>query len=587
MIDGWENGIADSPFLGIADMRSANIGSTPGQVAVNFKTAAMNKPPTVSAIAYTTNTTTDVVTVASTSGWYNGMAITLDTVVTSTGISTGRVYWVGDLTATTFKLYVNPSVPAGAVVDITGSNGSGTLSSYTLGKPIAKAVDYSGNNLAADPYSHHQFILDDNGRAWWIDNTGGVPTNNLIYLGNDTLTGSPGRGIAVYKGYIIVFRNTTQDALNGNLVENTTDLDSGSGWTYGWNSISGSNHTPRPVLVGQDDILYYDNSGRVGSISENIGATFDPTSGASYTENTSALDLPDGDDVTALGELGTDLLVGTARNLVYPWDRVSPSFRIPIALSESFTKRIITNGSVAYIFAGSRGRITRTTGDIAEEWKKVPDHLTGYFEPYFGWLDVEISRNQLLFSFEPSQNDGTAITGMGGVWAIDLTTEALRHIHQISPGVSADATLIVRNPFTDDGTTPDYTPAGTGLFIGWDSSSTYGVDTGSSQPYQNYETAITTEIIPLGTYSFKGTPCQIEYKLTRPLVSGEAIKISYRINLAESFTEIWTSNTAGLISDANDSPFENVDWVQLKAELLSISSGASHVPLRELRIRKI
>ena len=588
VIDGFELGIAESPYKGIANLRSANIASSPGHLAVNFKTAAMNKPPVVSALAFTVNTTTDVFTVASTTGWYNGMAIELITIVTSTGISTGRVYWIGDLTATTFKLYVNPSRDATSVVNVTGSNGSGTLSSYTLGKPIDKTISYEGPNLGAQPFTHYLFILDDAGRVWWVDNTGGTPTSNLIYLGNDTLTGTTGRGIAMFKGYLIVFRTATQDALNITQVQSGTDLDGVSGWVYGWNSISTSLETPRPIVVGQDDVLYYDNSERVGSISENVGVTFDPSSGASYTENTNALDLPEGKGITALGELGTELLIGSIDNFVYPWDRISPSFRLPIRLPENYTKKIITIKNIAYIFAGNKGKIYRTTGSSAETWKKIPDHLAGVFEPYFAWLDADSQNDQLYFSFTTSQNDGTAIATLGGVWAIDLITEALRHAHQLSYGNGGTVSMITRNPLADDGTatTPSYTPAGSGLYVGWDNSGSYGVDEGSSNPYSNYETILETEIIPIGNYTFPVTLSQIEYKLARPLVSGEAVRVSFRKNLTASYEVIYTVTDAGAVSAPSDTTFEDAEWVQFKVELSSTNTTPSHVPLRELRIRQ-
>ena len=202
VLDGFEQGIATSPYAGIANLKNLNIDDVPGQASVALETTALTKPPTVSAVAYTTDTTADTLSVSDTTGWYNGMAITLNTVVTSTGISTGRVYWVGDLSGTTFKLYKNPSRHASQVVDITGSNGSGTLSSYTLGKPIHRAIAYNPSNISGR-FDHYYFILDDNGLAWWVDVTGGTVTNNLIYLGNDTTTGTTGRALAIWKENLI------------------------------------------------------------------------------------------------------------------------------------------------------------------------------------------------------------------------------------------------------------------------------------------------------------------------------------------------------------------------------------------------
>jgi len=577
VIDGWENGIADSPHLGIANMRSVNL-DTPGEVAVNFKTTAMTIPPTVSAVAFTAVGATDVLTVASTSGWYNGMAVTLPS-VGATGLSNSRVYWVGDLSGLTFKLYKTPNRAVTALDDVTG-DGSGTLTSYTLGAPIDKATENNngpGNNLSV--------ILDDNGRLWWVETDAtGAKTGALIYLGNDTLTGTTGRAVTMFKNYIIVFRTSTVDALITTAIANSVDLDGGSGWTYGWESISTSDETPRPVLVGQDDVMYYDNSTRIGSINENAGSSFDPTSGATYTENTTALDLPNGKEVSSLGELGTDLLVGTVTNKIYPWDRVSPSFNIPLDVPELRTSKIISVNNIAYIFAGLRGRIYRTSGSSVELWKKIPDHITGKFSPYFTWKDVEVSRGKLFFSFICDENDGTDITTLGGVWSIDLNTEAFTHSNQLTHGNGGTTGVILKMEL---GASLINLQPGNGLYIGWTNSAgtSFGVDYGSSSPYSSYETIIETEIIPIGTYTFKETPSQIEYKLSRLLVSGEAVRISFRTDLSDTYETIFTSSTAGTISDANDITFENAEWVQFKIELSSTATTPSNVPLKELRLR--
>lgn len=574
VIDGWELGIAASPHKGIANLRNVNIRSVPGEVAVNFKTSALTKPPTVSAVAFTVETT-DILTVSSTSGWYNGMAITLNSLVNGTGLATGRVYWVGNLSGNTFKLYKNPSLPAGQLVDVTLA-GSGTLSSYTLGKPIDKISDKRGQING----TFYTFILDANGLVWWIYNPGGTQTNTLVYIGNDTVTGTNGRAIVMFRNYLIVQRTTTMDALNAGFLEQNVDLDSGSGWVYGWESIdSYTISARRPALVGQNEVFYYAGSTRVQSITETVGSSFDPSSGATYTENIAALDIPSNKVITALGELGIDLLVGTNAREIYPWDRISPSFRMPLTIAEENITRIETSNNVAYIFAGYRGQIYRTSGSNMEAWRKLPDHLSGVFEPYFSWIDTEISDGNLLFSFSATENDGTAITTLDGVWAVDIETGVLFHLTQLTYGASGGTTSVIAKDILSN------SPDGSGIFAGWDNGGTYGVDQGSSNPYSNYETIIESDIIPIGTFTFKETLTQIEYKLSRVLVSGEAVRISYRTNLNESYTVVFTSSTAGVMSDANDITFENAQWVQIKVELSSTNTTPSRVPLREIRLR--
>jgi len=579
-----DQGIADSPHLGTADLRSINTGSVPGEASVNFKTVAMTAPPTVSALAFTVNTTTDVFTVASTSGWYNAMAITLNSVVTSTGLTINRVYWIGDLTATTFKLYTHPRLNVSALVNPGGSNGSGTLSTYTFGAPVDSAyIRTTFDDTPLTPKKNLLVILDNTSRAWWVYNPDGVLTNNLVYLGNTADAVNPGRAIASWQSYIIVFRgDDVVDALRGvSFRDDAVDLT--TLWTYDWGGTSVDNvsEAKRATFVGTDDILYFNNGTSVGSIQETSGDVFDPTDPASFTINEEALDLPTGDSILSFGEVGEKLLIGTFTNKVYPWDRISPSFDIPIDLPEDGIYEIVSVNSTAYLFVGNRGRIYETNGAAVSLWKKIPDHLSGVFEPYYIWQSAEISRGQIYVGFTATQNDGTVITSMGGVWAIDLDTKALRHVHQLSHGGGGTTSVIQKSILSE-------TPAGSGLYIGWTNSAGtgFGVDTGSSLPYSGGETIIETEIIPIGNYTFNVTPSQYEFKLSRPLVDGESIELLARTNLTESYISAGVCNTIGALSDEFPATtgLENTQWIQMKAILTSTNTTPSRVPLKQFRI---
>lgn len=609
VISGFEDGIASDPYTGIADMRNANIVSVPGEASVNFKTAAMTIPPTVSAVAWTAVGATNVFTVASTTGWYNGMAITVDS---SSGgsVATGRVYWVGDLSGVTFKLYKNPSLPVGQLLDVTADS-NGTLSSYTLGKPIDKTIAWDPSSVTY----RYEFILDDNGRVWWIQNTGGTPTNALVYLGNDTLTGTTGRAICVYLNYLIVFRSSTQDALSLGSIEGDVDLDAAfgsGGWLYGWNSVSGSTLTPRPVLVATDNAMYYANgAARLGSIIQNAGSTFNPNTAATYTENTTALAIPEDDNVTAISQLGVNLLIGGEQQFVYPWDRISTSFSYPLILPENYTTRIVGTNSNAYIFAGNRGRIYVTNGTNIDLWKKIPDYITGVVEPYIAWGDAQYWRNQIYFSFTASTNAGVALNNMSGLWAVDLVSDAFRLTNQLSYGAYTGATtVILPNVLTS-------TPGGAGLYAGWENSGTYGVDYGSTAPYSNLETQIDTDMIPVGTYLNPLSPAQVEWKTSYPIgVNGtaETVSLWYRTALNQSFVNIGstvvtgssavhtdgqgtTTNTVATTSGTGESQpavsdfytvnFQKAQWIQLRVLMSSNAVTPTYNRLTEIRLRNV
>jgi len=76
----------------------------------------------------------------------------------------------------------------------------------------------------------------------------------------------------------------------------------------------------------------------------------------------------------------------------------------------------------------------------------MPDHLSGTVEPYYTWGGAMSNKNQLYFSLFALNNDSSANTNYGGVWAIDLdskygyggfTSGILRMVNQLSYGTYA------------------------------------------------------------------------------------------------------------------------------------------------------
>lgn len=587
VIDGFEQGIADSPFNGIADIRNANITSIPGEASVQFSTTARTVPPAQSAVAFTAVAATNILTVASTTGYYNGMAVYIDS-YSSTGLAAGDVYYVGSIVGNTFILYTNAVLST--AVDVTG-DGSGTLTTTQLG-----TVTFA----AAYPSQPLQFLLDSNGRAWQIiqvatSSTGGaVPAGTVTWLGNTTLTSANGDGIVAWKNYLLVFRQSAVDYLPISALSGNTH----SSWVYGWGGVTVSTSSfQHHAIAAQDDAVYFCNNNSVGSILEKAGQTFDPTNSATYTGNQNALKIPSGDAATYLAELGTSLLVGGLRNLVYPWDRVSPSYNYPLILGEARTYRIVSTNSSAYIFAGERGRIYITNGANVEEFYKIPDSITSAVSPYFNIGcpvvgtyngDAVYWRNQLMFSFVAETNAGAALSSTAGVWALDLATKAFRMEHK--PSYSGYA-----GTFTAIFTALRQNPDGDGVSACWTNSGSSGIDAPSTSPYTNYETYIDTDYLPVGTYLNPTTDSQVEFKLSAPMVAGETLKISYRQKLTDAFTLMnggasSTSSSgvfsgAGTISGFNTVNFQKSQWVQFRVEYSSTASTPSYTRLREIRIR--
>lgn len=586
IIDGFEKGIADGPYEGLADVRNMNIISTPKEAAVNFSMAAVTLPPVVSALAFTCTASSDLITVASTTGYYAGMAVIINTISGGTGISAtsgSNTYYVGNITSTTFKLYKDLGVIT--VLDVTG-DGSGTLSTAQLANPYdsTKGSNSGGVVHSSTQIIEDNYILDSSGQVWMIGNgSHGYALNTLQFLGNTnrtTLSTTGSLGIAVFKNYLFVFIENKIDYIS------LSDINSSTGpngnWHIGWQTIT-SIFTGHKAISATDDACYFCNASTVGSILQNAGSTFDPATSSTYTYNASALSLPTYDYATCLAQLGVTLLVGGVQTYIYPWDRVSTSFNYPIIVPEGPVHNIVSTNSIGYIFSGKRGRIYMTNGANMQLYKKFPDQISNTENPYYSWGDAFYFRNQLYFSISATNNAGTAISNFAGVWAIDLNTDALRLENSLSYASYA-GTVPVLLPMGNTN------PLGNGYYAGW-VNSTGGIDYSASSPYANYEAYVDTDIIPIGTYYDPVTDQQIEYKLSKPLVSGEAIDFYWRGDLTSSFTLIpkdsgsHTFTTTGQISDAVQVNFQKQQWVQLRVKLSSTASLPSYCRLRELRMR--
>ncbi len=359
-------------------------------------------------------------------------------------------------------------------------------------------------------------------------------------------------------------------------------------WVYAWKTNLEYTQYQHQSIVGLDGAVYICNANTVASIVLTNSGTFDPATGGTYTYNTAALTLPSYDYAQSLAQLGPDLLVGGILNYIYPWDRVSTSFTYPLVCADFNMVRIVSTNSNAYVFAGNRGRIYITNGQQIQLYKKIPDSLTGDPEPYYIWQDAMYVRNKLYFTVTATNNASSTLNTMGGIWALGIDAG------QTATDLPTAGSLFNSNQFSYGsygGSCPVLfysqlaSPPGYGIGGAWVSSGVTGVDTSSTTPYTNYQTIIQTDIIPIGTYFDPITDQQMEYKLSKPLVAGEKVRISWRGNLTDSFTQVWESTTTGQLSDAKQVNFQKQQWVQFKIELSSTATTPSYARLREIRIR--
>lgn len=564
VIDGWENGIAESPYGGISDIRNCNIISVKGEASVGYSVTNTNFTSLPGGLVTSADPVGDTITSAD--GLTAGMALYFDTSSVG-GITAGDIRWVkAGTNITVVQLSTTPALSD--IVNIT-STGSATFHTIDMGQPSNRAYSIDSNKY---------YMVDTNGRAWQLNRPTDSPAG-CLYLGNTTLTNTAGNGLIAYRGYLFVFRDNAIDYMNLATLA----------WTYGWQTMNTNNgiHNSHYAHIGQDDTVYFCDAAYVGSFFQKPGKTFDPSDSTTYTYTSKALALPSTDIAQCIAELGINLLVGGRLNAIYPWDRISTSFTYPILLAEQFITRMVTINTNTYIFAGNRGRIYITNGSQVNLFKKVPDHISGDVEPYFVWGDAGFTKNQLYFGTQAFDNAGNLIAQYGGLWALDIESEALRLSNKLSNNVYSGLVTCVL-PVSQAASLGVSTTPGSGIWIGWKTyTPTYGVDVTVSNLYTNSEATIDTDLIPIGTYEKPRDMTRIEYKLSKALVSGESITIKYRLifNTQDTgYTTVLTDSTAGNFSLSGPINFKNAQWVQFQIVLNSTNTNPSKVRLREIRI---
>lgn len=587
VISGFEQGIADSPYQGIADMRNVDITSIPNEASVQYGMEEVVKPPVINAEPYTATDSTDTITVASTAGMYPYCAVFLES-NTAGGLSNNVVYYAVNITATTFQLVLGVQR---TVVNIS-SDGTGTFTTYQWsGVPTSYWVDTIGSMASVRGI----FVADGPGRVWWfsqdqfsVNHT--LPPRTLLFMGNTTLPTAGITGIVVWKGYLLVFTASFIFIMGINTGSGSFVASNGgpaAAWNYTWNAVFPNSHNGRinVLISGENQSLYWTSFTGLGAIREIAGQNFNPTNANTYTIDSDALSIPQYLS-TCLTELGDYVLIGTSGPFVYTWDQQGLQFNSKINVPEPYINQIIAINQNAYIFAGNRGRIYITNGSGIDLYKKIPDYITGIQRPYFNILTVAGYRNFLYFGFVVRTNGNTIQNLAAGLWAIDLETDALIMLNKVSIAGYDAQVYMVAPMITSFGNIFNSGSPGAQVAIGYfQSASVNGISVSASNPYTNYESFIETDMIPVGTYLDPFTPSQVEWKTSAPLVQGEGIRILYRKNITEAWTPIWESNAIGQISDYHTADFEKAQWVQLRVELKSTNTNPSYVRLTEVRIR--
>ena len=523
-----------------------------------------------------------------TAGWTVGAAWqygTNNVIKYQDGTSTLEQDLATTLSTNRYGLLVSFTISSWSVGTVTpsfnGINGTARGANGTFTQLFTMDATLSDLKIIFTPTNTARFTIDDVSVKPIVNEVDYLIGGSLPTVSADTTTG-------IIETSTVLTRIPIQINTDGTL---PTDLTAGSTYYVQWNSdrtfslySSVTSRVVKNTITGGSGNLYFD--------------TFSPrgSSAPLYTYTPQRLNLPFNEVAQCMGELGNQVIIGGATNILYPWDQVSPLPSDLIYMPENDTKKMVTVNNTMFVFAGQKGNIYMTNGSAVSLALSVPDYCAGipgtpatYIEPYFTWGDAMFCRGRVFFSIQ--DQTATKAGNCGGIWSFTPTqnffvgqdTGQALHLEGTSSYDTYDGACSLLIPaFNQSAISAQF-------WSGWYSDTSlplYGID--FTDTITAGTTVIETDLIPTGTMLEKKTFRQIEYKLSTPQAVGETIAISYRKNSTEAWTALSSAivDTTSDLSGYFDCSFERTQWLQLQITLTPLSSSAStFLRLVELRIR--
>ena len=346
------------------------------------------------------------------------------------------------------------------------------------------------------------------------------------------------------------------------------------------------------LLMGQDGYCYFTNGqyvGRITNISESAGVI-------TVTSTSNALDLNKGVYAVTLAELGANLLIGTQRGSVwsskgnysganiYPWDRVSSSFRLPVQLRENGINAMLQKDNLVYVSAGKTGNVYVTDGTTYRLIKTLPFSKVKKFGPtcnvYPNAMCID-SYNNLLIATSTYEDATPNNLTKHGVWEISLANDYATSLAY----TSRTGELGNNNPVYFGYVIPQ-----TGSTISYSTKigTTYEMLITDFRKNTNYTASYESQVYIVGSRSNRKTFQKLEFALAEPLIDGQGIKISYRKRVTDAYTLIGTydfTTLGSVISHTDKALIADAEMVQVKIQLTQNSSTVFPSNLNLINVR--
>lgn len=620
VIDTFSAGIGSDPYSGLTDVKSVNVTTIPNEGSVSFSGNQKYKAPSLSGITGTTSSATNNLVFTTTTPLEIGQSIYV-TSAGASGLSTSTVYWIS---ASSYSGTTN-TIGLTTTYGQTGSHltlmtGTIVFSSFSMTLGVRGQIF---KNYQTESQDGFHWILDSNGFVWTdkvitsggtnVTNTGSwTYTGNVGAIGPSADPAAFGNGMVYFQpvhpsnngfdGYLFIFRQQQIDYLK--VVNESSSIAAASlSWQYDWNPNSaelnlallwGENVAyPHEAIQTPDGRIVFTDAYVIGYFFQNsVSTAFDPTNSGTFTyvDSAASTTMPPTDiGISIAYNPNQTLLAGGMSNIVYVFSLTSsPPYQLEslIQVPENVTNNIVVASNNTYLFSGIRGRIYVANGSQANEFYKVPDHLSGTVQPTFQWGAAATVNNKLCFGiYQSNFQTLTTANKYGGIWMVDITTGADYVSNELYIGYQdyCCSLLVMTNL--------EY--SGNGLIAGWSSPNTFawglsGIFSSSTTPYTDGNSWIVSDLIPVGTLLHLASPYQFEFKLTMPLQTSETVQLLVGSSLADyinnTMTSIGTFTGRGTDLSFNfPTTIQNQQWLILQAKLTSKAEG-SYNRIFQLRI---
>lgn len=302
------------------------------------------------------------------------------------------------------------------------------------------------------------------------------------------------------------------------------------------------------------------------------------------TINTSLIQLPSGEAGTTISAIGTYMIIGTQASNgswfngtngtianLYLFDGIGVDNSVNSlvgSLNEASIQSMISYGNKMYVMAGIRGNLYVTNTASFTKIKRIPWNQNKLFGAtvriYPNAMSININGNILIGTSTLGSAYGSDPSPVQhGVYEVNTTISGYPTVfkQQISTGnVGQTQPLYIGFVFAGNGIT----------YIGWQDGSTYGFDTTDFRLYTSNKATLETQLFYIASRLQRKTFQNIEFKLGKPLTTGQEITISYRKNLTDSYTLLKTytyTNLGAVISHNDKATLDEIELLQIKIQL--------------------